>query len=364
MGLGIASLGLLAFVSWISNGGEFLRPVLVWLLFAEPFLIIYAIARTTPFEKYPLLARLAIGLAIVQIPFAYWQASTSGLSDPVQGTFIGQGAGAHVAGAIALLGVIVLLAESLYEARPIPPRRLIIMVLLFAVPVLADAKQTIVAFLPSIGFLLLGQGKPRLRMLLIGLGIFLLVLAAGIAYKPLRMAADMDLILGGLAGKVLGYEVVLERISRTPLGLLYGIGPGNSVSRAALAAQDGYIRSIPSGLVDVRLSATTARIISATAGYYLFAASSVWSGISSWLGLFGDLGLAGVFIYLWALWWVWRGLRQAASFWPYAARAALAMGVILGAVFSWLETPEFTLPWALYVATGLVARRYEDSYGA
>ena len=363
LGFGIVGLGIITVISWIANGGEFLRPVLVWLLFAEPFLIIYAIARTAPPKKSALLASLAMGLALVQVPFAFWQASTLGLGDPVQGTLIEHGAGAHVAGAIALLGIIALASRSLAKTGITSVKFLPMMILLFAVPVLADAKQSIIAFIPSVGVLLLGYGRPRLRGLLTALGVGSIIVAAGILYKPLRMATDLDLVLAGLGGKVLSYEIVAERMLESPFGLVGGLGPGNSVSRAALAAQEGYVRSLPGGWVDLQLSPTTAEILSSTAGFYLFASSSVWSGVSSWLGLFGDLGLAGVAVYLWMLWWVWRGLSGVVNSWAHTAKAALVMGVVLGAIFSWLETPEFTLPWALYIATGLVATRHENLPG-
>ncbi len=35
------------------------------------------------------------------------------------------------------------------------------------------------------------------------------------------------------------------------------------------------------------------------------------------------------------------------------------MGVFLGTMFSWLETPEFTPPWGLYMSIGLVVHPAE-----
>jgi len=41
--IGLAAFFFLSFVSWAFNGGEFLRPPLNWLVFLEPFLIVYAL---------------------------------------------------------------------------------------------------------------------------------------------------------------------------------------------------------------------------------------------------------------------------------------------------------------------------------
>ncbi len=363
LSIGIAAFGLLSLLSWMAGSGEILRPVLGWLLFVEPFLVLYAMIKTAPLGKVSMLSNLAISLAVAQIPFSFWQATTLGLGDLVQGTLVGHGAGAHVAGAIALMGVVAIVGLVLSEGnsgcRSILMSTLIIP--LFAVPVLGDAKQTVMAFIPSLAVLLWGQEKIRLRGLLAGGFIAVLILAAGYLYEPLRMVTNLDLVLAGLGGKILSYEVIATKMLESPATLLFGLGPGNSVSRAALAAQEGYIRSLPSGLVNLQLSPVTTEILSSTAGFYLFASSSVWSGVSSWLGLFGDFGLLGVAIYAWMLWVLWKILGRGRSPWAYVGKTVLIMGVILGAVFSWLETPEFTLPWALYISIGLLSQNHENS---
>jgi hypothetical protein len=356
--LGILFLGILTIVSWIINGGEFFRPILTWLLFSEPFLILYAIVKTTPIGKVRLITRLALGLALVQIPFAFWQAATLGLGDFVQGTLIGQGAGAHVVGAIALMAVIALSTNWLFGSRNILQALMVLP--LFAIPVLSDAKQTIIAFLPAMAIPLLGSGKFKIRTLFIGAFLALMLIFAGYLYSPLRMMLNLDLVLAGLGGKILSSRIIVKKMTEFMPTFLIGLGPGHSVSRVALAAQEGYIRSLPGDWVEISISPITADILSTTSGFYLFASSSVWSGVSSWLGLFGDLGFLGILVYLWLLWVVWRGFSHSPYIWAYIGRAVLVMGVILGLVFSWLETPEFTLPWALFMSVGLVTNAYHS----
>lgn len=360
LALGVRVLGVLSILSWIANGGDWLKPVLSWLLFSEPFLILYAVVKTAPRSKIHALSKLALGLAFLQIPFAFWQAATLGLGDVVQGTLVGQGAGAHVIGAITLMGVMALSSAMLF--RKVVSRslshlltRIVIIAMLFAVPVLSDAKQAIIAFIPGFALLLWSYRRLSARLLFVGSAVAAFVVAAGYLYTPLRQATNVDVVMTGLGGKGLSYQIVAQKMAEFPPTFLTGLGPGNSVSRTALAAQEGYIRSLPGGWVDLTLSPITAEILSTTAGFYLFASSSVWSGVSSWLGLFGDLGLLGVAAYLWLLWVVWQALGRRFTSWAYAGRAVLVAGVILGAVFSWLETPEFTLPWALYMSIGLIS---------
>lgn len=361
--MGVVSLGVLTILSWLAGGGEIFKPILDWLLFVEPFLVIYAVVKTAPITKYSMLSKVAFGLALIQVPFALWQAATLGLGDVVQGTLVGHGAGHHIAGAIALMGVLAVVAALLSgETRKgLDVRLLILTVPLFAVSILSDAKQTVVAFIPSLAILLWTCGKIGIRTLVLGGFLGLIITVAGYLYRPLRMATDLDLVLAGLGGKILSYQIISEKMMESPLSFLVGLGPGNSVSRTALAAQEGYIRSLPGGLVDLQLSPITSEILSTTSGFYLFASSSVWSGVSSWLGLFGDLGLIGVGIYAWLLWTVWKALGKRRSAWAYTGKAVLVMGVALGFMFSWLETPEFTLPWALYMAVGLVSQTHENT---
>jgi len=360
----ISALGLLSLSSWIANGGEILRPILDWLLFTEPFLALYAIIKTAPSAKASLLGNLAIGLAVIQIPFAFWQAATLGLGDPVQGTLVGHGAGAHIMGAISLMGTVSIIGFILFSRLDNKQKFLAFMliILLFSTPILGDAKQTIVAFIPSMAVLLWIRGKIGWRGLLFGGCIAVFLVTAGYLYQPLRKMTDLNLIMAGLGGKFLSYRIILSYMLERPAAFLIGLGPGNSVSRTALAAQEGYLRSLPSGLVDLKLSSVTADILSSTASSYLFSSSSVWSGVSSWLGLFGDFGLLGVAIYARMLWILWKALRKVHSPWACASRGVFVMGVVLGAMFSWLEMPEFTLLWALYMAVGLVSGNHENSY--
>jgi hypothetical protein len=96
-------------------------------------------------------------------------------------------------------------------------------------------------------------------------------------------------------------------------------------------------------------------LLALSASDWLLGSSSVWSGIASWLALFGDLGFLGLGLYLWMSLILWRHLT-AKHRWPVGvAKAVLVMAGLLGVVFSWLEEPGFTLLAALVVGLGLIA---------
>ena len=74
----------------------------------------------------------------VQVPLAYWQAHTLGWGDPVQGTLYGSGAGAHVIGAVAIIGAFWYVGRA---RRALSPSSIVVMALMAGIVLIADAKQ-------------------------------------------------------------------------------------------------------------------------------------------------------------------------------------------------------------------------------
>ncbi len=356
---GLLGLLGLSILSWIINGGELLRPFLDWLVFCEPFLIIYAIVNMPPERRgVAVLKGLAMGIFFGQLPLMYFQAFTLGLSDPVRGFFIGMGAGAHVAGAVCLVGALVCCARVL-AADQMRTRLLWLLGggALFLATILADAKQVIIPFLPALVLVLIVSMRFRLGRVL----AFLPLLAAGILgafslYRPLQIALDWTLISRGVLGKAEAFAVIAEKLSLSWTRWIVGLGPGNSISRVALMGLEAFVkRDSPVALLNLGPAAVTKELWTMTTSNWLFSASSVWSGISSWLGLIGDLGLAGLGLFAWTYGKVWLSVRTRHGWEAGAARAVLLMTVLLGFLYSWLEEPGFTLTTALVVGLGLAA---------
>ena len=357
---GSAALFLFSYLSWIINGGEILRPVMNWLVFCEPFLLIYAVVRMpSSSSRNRSLYWLLFGVAFLQVPLVIWQVLNIGWGDYAAGSFVGMGAGAHVAGAVALVGSVMCLARSFSTA--IMKKRLIWLtagVVLFVIPVLADAKQVIIAFLPALFLLLFTTLTIHWKRAVLVLPVLSgAVLGSFSYYRPLRMVLDWTLISQGAFGKIEALYLIARKFQARPAGWFLGLGPGNSISRIAfLAIEESVVKpGSPTNLVELRPAPATRELLQLTASNWLFSASSVWSGISSWLGLFGDLGFPGIGIYIWICTWLWKNMPRGHSWEAAAARAVMVMAGVLGFLFSWLEEPGFMLTVALVVALGLVS---------
>ena len=358
--IGMGIFGLLSSLPWIASGeGEILRLVLGWILFMEPFLGLYAILKTVPETKKYILEQLALGLALIQIPLAIWQAATLGLGDYVQGTFIranGVG-GAHELGNLSMMAALLLTVRVLQSGHH-KISNLVLLSLFFIVAVLADAKQSIAGFIIILVYMLILSKKISLRIITTSTVLVLLFLLLARYYPPLTKLTQLDLYEIAIDNKLIPFMVVWQKMIHYPPYILVGLGPGASISRTSLMGLGGYLRSIPSGWITIRGSELAANVLAQIDALYpgftqQNPISTALSGISSWVGLFGDFGVLGVITYIFLLWVVWKGTNANNGFWTQNVRALIVMGVFLGIVHSWLERPEFTLPWSLFMAVGL-----------
>lgn len=356
---GLVALFVLSLVSWAINGGEFARPLLNWLVLCEPYLLIFAILKLPQDPR--VIGRLwgVVLFAIcAQLPLGLWQVVTVGWADHVQGTFVGMGAGAHVAGALALVGTLILLVKGVLEVR-LGKRYLWLLgaALLFLLPILADAKQVIAAAVPAV---VVGIATcSRVNRIRAGMGVLLLALLVFLGfsfYGPLhRMGLDQDLLARGLTAKFEGIKIVSEEASGHWGSLLFGLGPGNTVSRVALLTAGGLVNS--DSLVQrlgLGLHPVTKKLLIQNRTEWISTQSSLFSVISSWLGLLGDLGLLGVGVYVWMAFRLWGATRGRLDWQASSARGILLMAGLLGGLYSWLEEPGFTLVVGAVVGLALI----------
>jgi hypothetical protein len=367
LGIGVGGLLVLSLVSWAFNGGEWFRPVLSWLVFLEPFLLLYALLKVPPPPgKAQLLWWLPLGVPFLQVPLALWQAIPRGVGDHVQGTFLGMGAGHHAAGAVALTGTLICTAKGLSApAFNVRLKWLLAGMLLCMVPVLADAKQNIAAFLPALLVLLstFAQFRKSIMRIFITLPIFAAALwIASSYYPPLQRLTDRTVIDNALQAKGQSLTITAQWLSKTPWGWLIGVGPGNSVSRVALMGIERYLNpNSPVALLGLSAAPLTREIWGMEMVGGSLGKSSVMKGTYSWAGLFGDLGLIGLGLYLGLTWKIWRHLRVRRTWQADAARAALIMAGLSGVIFSWLEEPGYMLIVAPLVGLGLLTGEEKDA---
>lgn len=366
----ISILFLDAVMAWVASGGELVRPIVGWVLMVEPILLavaVVAVLVTAPAPARAVAIRriedLVILIALVQLPFAFVQAVQSGVGDHIQGTFIGLGSGAHIAGAVTFVGAIALCARAMRERARVGLSFALIAALLLT-SIVADAKQVEIAAVPAILVLVFFSDvltrQPAVVRKVAAIGV--LALAVGTVwifaatYRPLNQPGGSQTIEQGERGKVVAFDLITEDMDTRPETLFVGLGAGNTVGKlATLTVGAGVKSNSPVAFLHLSQAQITAETLRLDKRNYVSASSSVWSGLSSVLGLFGDFGLVGIFAYAAAWWALLRpGARSRGPDRAVALSLATFAG-LLGVFHIWLEEPNFMLPAAALFATAVAA---------
>jgi hypothetical protein len=366
----IGILFLDAVMAWVASGGELVRPVVGWMLMVEPILLAVAVASALVTAPAPARAAairriedLVILIALVQLPFALVQAAQGGVGDHIQGTFIGLGSGAHIAGAVTFVGAIALCARAMRERTRVGLSFALIAALLLT-SVVADAKQVEIAAVPAILVLVFFSDVLTHQPAVVRKAAALAVLALAIgtvwifaaSYRPLNQPGGGQTIEQGRRGKVVAFDLITEDMNTRPETLFVGLGAGNTVGKlATLTVGAGVKANSPVAFLHLGQAEITAEILRLDKSNYVSASSSVWSGLSSVLGLFGDFGLVGMFAFVAAWWALLRPGAKSRGPDRAVALSLVTFAGLLGVFHIWLEEPNFMLPLAALFATAVTA---------
>lgn len=343
MGLALL-LGVIS-ASALLNGAGLLNVGLSFLLLAEPFLLLLLLADESMSNAERItLERWILGFVALHVALALGQYVALGeFSDDVKGVFLEQGAGHHVAGAVALLGAVCLLVR----VETVPRVLRVIAAVLFAfVVVISDSKQVLAAFILSLWALALTKLRDAGRgviYLVFGVGVVAgLAWAAVSVWPALAVWADATRIETGL-GQKLSIFPLLESNYRSGANWVLGLGPGHTVGRLGHMLPAYFDVLEPLGAT---ISPVTEQALIANESHWVshpVTGSSVWALTFFWAGLWGDLGILGVAAYLllWAM--VWRRFAR-----DDLSRFIILNVLVLGAVFAWPEEPGYML-FAVFV---------------
>lgn len=344
----LGSLGLVMIASAGLNRTEVLRPIAYFILLGLPFAVVATLLVEPPRPRaWRTLSTLFLAAALIQVPFGFFEFARSTDPDRVQGTLIGAGAGAHVMSAIAIAGAVWLLADT-QRKRSL---RFILAGFLVCLPFIADAKQVIFAApVMVVAGNWRGIKDVLFRVVAVGIAVFILT-----TYLPAGRTAELFVQgnAGGRGGKQAASKVVWRSVESDPAALVFGLGPAESVSRTAFMTtpmmlnQRSPLQILGLSQAKLALEANTSATDVSGGG------TSLNTGVSSALGVFGDLGIAGLAVYFAALLVLFSRLRKARSAQATAATCVLALFVLLGLVFDWWEQPPFTIIVGLLVGLAL-----------
>jgi hypothetical protein len=341
-----------------STQASFLRAALLWPILVEPILIILTIWHLCAAgQASHSFRRLGVALVLVQLPIALAQAAATGLGDSVQGTLIGSGAGHHVLGAMGLIAALVALASIVSGERRVLSLTGAVVVAGFILAVLTDMKQGIAVFFIAAAFVLVvglnqrfrskGMGRAR-RMNRLAVGmlpglaistILIINLFVILAEEPWRFNAPLE-------AKAAAVETISAEMNQNPMAYLIGLGPGTTATRIAWLSGPNAPESSLQGL-GLEPTPIALELSTAWASNPRWEASSVSSPFSTWIGVYGDLGLLGLGALL-VLWWLpWKAAGRSPS--GLGAKAVIVFTLLLGLVFNWMEEPTLMIIAAVFI---------------
>jgi hypothetical protein len=339
-------------LSWLMHPSEMLRPVLYLGLVGEPFAVVGALLADPPSPRARRnLRRLLAGLIGVQIPFAFLELLHFGSGDHVQGTLYGAGAGAHTMSAVMLVGALWAVSN---RTGGIAWRRFAIVAAMFSIPFLADAKQVLFAS-PALALAVKWRGQVRAnltRTALIGASFAGLVYLYPAGHTALNFIHQSQ---SGHGGKQAAAAFVWNKVSSDPQSLVFGMGPAETVSRAAFMTTDLFqgqgspLHVLGLKPAPIALEAQNDALAESYGG------TSFNSGLSSAVGVLGDLGIAGAAAYAVLFGSLFLALHRLRSPEALTATGGWAMWALLGFVFDWWEQPAFSVVLAMLSGLALTA---------
>jgi hypothetical protein len=160
-----------------------------------------------------------------------------------------------------------------------------------------------------------------------------------LAEEPWRFATPLE-------AKRAAVETISGEMSHNPLAFLTGLGPGTTATRIAwLSGPDAPVSSLQGfGLEPTPIAQ---ELLTAWANNPRWEQSSVSSPFSTWIGVYGDLGILGMAALI-TLWWLpWKAAHRATG--GLGARAVILFTVLLGLVFNWMEEPTLVIIAAVFI---------------
>ncbi|OUL26028.1 hypothetical protein [Nostoc sp. 106C] len=343
--------------SALLNKAGVINLFLEFLLLTEPFIVILTIV-CLPLSPKTLKRFRAWVLGFIGIhiflAFAQWLFIKIGIlavtrmqpTDNVQGVFYLSGSG-HVVGSSVSLSFGL---YYLFAAKNAPKwLRVSIFGATFFQLLFADAKQVLLVFvLAWFLLILLRLNDIRTTLQYIIGGILISYALYWCIYNVDAFSAFRGWIRPELYGPdgaatllKLAPLRIIPTFYKSPLNLLFGLGPGHSVERLG-----GFMLNDYSALLKP-LGATTHPATQAVWNAFYensWLNSSFFSPFWGWAGIWGDLGILGLGFYLYLAFIVWRRLCL-----DDLSRFTMLTVLLFGFIFTQLEEPGYMLSMAILI---------------
>ncbi len=333
--------------SGVVNGAGLVNVILEILILIEPLLFIFCLLSIQWSRENIKYFRNGLFLTMaVHALFIIYQYFLLGYTDDgVVGILLGVGAGAHLSGAIALSFAVYLYLYKIGKNGDIPSGASIlysVSILFFVASVwFSDAKQVFAVFLVALGLLSLinvsDAKKSFYTVFALIVASFFLYGMAQTIFPALQTWAKLDILEEGIDQKHSVFLIISSYYSSS-LSYLFGLGPGHSVGRLAMLMPE-Y-----SGLLSTLGATTTLATIEvwvAHQGHYMSNAttgSSMFSLFFSWAGIWGDIGLLGLAVYMYMYYLVWDMVSS-----DDFSKFLLLTVFVFGWVFQWMEEPQYMI---------------------
>lgn len=329
---------LILFSSFI-NSVSILNYIVYNLIIFEPFVYFIVLTNLLNDDKnYKIFEKLIFLIFIIHISLAYIQYILFGLrNDFVQGLFIGLGNGSHAAGSVALIFAIYIYLKN----KNISIFKFFLILILFSVNYISDAKQVIFAFITTIIIFLFSnfviQKKIQIKLKYLFF-LTLLITLFQYLYNSFFLSEiisnrnlDDFLISFSIKNKVI--EIINS--SNSLINFLFGNGVGHSSSRLSFMIPY-YENVLPLSKLDLTekiwFFQQSNYVTNTTTG------SSMFSLFFFWGGLYGDLGLLGIIIYL----GIWLKIIRN-SFNKNLTFFFVTYIFVMGYLYNWIEEPVFII---------------------
>jgi len=320
-----------------------------------PLQIIIPLRTLNRTDRQTVLNSIYILLAIEFVWCSVQVFSNDNSLDRVKGSLIETGAGGHIAPFFLIIG-----SHLVVVSRQIGIRfRALILSTSLLIAIIADAKQVLLFYSLSVSLaLILTKSryiKPNLRMLkffapILVLPLILAYLLTGFggitAYNYIKLTSQTD------GGKAAVAKLLVNPYSEfwQTENFLLGAGPAQTVSRSSGMTLPGYEGNAPAKKFGVSTSKYYENLKVTAAGYGYVGESSATSPASSLLGVLGDFGILGLFLYLLYVWVFLKGSEidgKVKKTWKNVFILGYFFG--LGLISEWPEYSVATIAFCIFL---------------